>query len=192
MWLTLPNYFYMPLPNLLLIRDKLDVKWGESQWGCHSDTFTLGTGPFQQSPPSWISYISKARGNPENIQREALTLQPSNPLPTNTPQAGSGSETRQLFMEQKGASYLFPWAFTWLGFVPHQHASVCVFAWTWLKESDRFFFPGQKSRLINPRLECEATLPEPFMHKAHCLGGICHQFLFIFFLYELRFLEVIH
>lgn len=147
--------------------------------GCHSNTFRHGTGPFHQSTPSWISYISKARGNPENIQWEALTLQPSKPLPTHTPQAGSESETQQLFMEQKGASYLFPRAFTWLGFVPHQHASVCVVAWIWLKESDRNFFPGQKSCLINPtQLECESTLPEPFMHKAHCLGGICHQFFF--------------
>lgn len=30
--------------------------------GCHSDAFTLGTGPFHRSPPWWISYISKARG----------------------------------------------------------------------------------------------------------------------------------
>lgn len=112
-------------------------------------------------------------GNPENIQWEALTLQPSNPLPTythtHTPQAGSGMETQQLFMEQKGASYSFPRAFTWSGFVPYQHASVCVFAWIWLKENDRNFFPGQKSCLINPaQVECEATTPEPFMHEARC------------------------
>lgn len=58
-------------------------------------------------------------------------------------------------------------------------------------------FQAKKNCLINPRqLECEATLPEPFMQKARCLGGICHQFLFCFlfflYVYELRFLEVIH
>lgn len=132
--------------------------------GDHSNTLTRGTAAFHQSPPSWISYISKARGNPENIQTvgssQASAIQP--PLHTHTPQAGSGLETRQLFMEQKGASYLFPRAFTWLGFVPHQDASVCVFAQTWLKERDRNFFPGQKSCLINPTQQCVRLL-----HQSH-------------------------
>lgn len=69
------------------------------------------------------------------------------------------------------------------GIYPTSARKCCVFAWTWLKESDRNFFPGQKSSLITPtQLECEATLPEPFMHKAHCLGGICHQ-LFYFYMH---------
>lgn len=45
-------------------------KWAccKMRWlsvGCHSDALALGTGPFHRSPPWWISYISKARGNPE-------------------------------------------------------------------------------------------------------------------------------
>lgn len=71
---------------LISANQRLDGKRGGSRWGVTPTPSRLESDPFTEAHPGESATSAKRVGNPEkNIQWEALTLQPSNPLPTNTP-----------------------------------------------------------------------------------------------------------
>lgn len=74
------NCFYMPLPGLLHVRDKLDAKWGESQWDVTSTRSHMESDPFTEAHLC-ESATSAKRGEIQNTYSGKLSRF-SHPIPS--------------------------------------------------------------------------------------------------------------